>query len=1097
MATLTLHDLVVQLGEDRDLGPQVVHSAYLPGQPRATAELEPPLHPALRRALRELRIEHLFSHQVDAIQAARAGRDVLVTTPTASGKSLVFQVPVLEEALAGGDGRALYLFPLKALGQDQRAKFDRLAAAAGLDPAVDRADFASERADFARERADFACERAAIYDGDTPRAERERIRSDPPRVVISNPDMLHLGLLAHAASWQPLLSRLRWIVIDELHTYRGVFGCHFYHVLQRLLRLARRYGSEPAIIASSATAANAAAFAERLFGGRQPVLIERSGAPREGRHFLLIQPETSPYTTALNLLVRCIRSGLKTIVFTKARRITELLHSWLASKEPELARRVANYRAGFLPEERRGIERALFDGRLDGVISTSALELGIDVGGLDACLLVGFPGSMMATWQRAGRVGRSDRESLIALVALPDALDQYLLRQPEQFLARDCEPLIVSPQNRSIGAQHLVCAAAELPLERARDADYLERHAPLVADLLGAFELAEERDGGAIHALEPAPHRHLSLRGGGASYTITSELTGRSIGTVDGGRVQRECHPGAVYLHAGRQYGVTALDLGKRQVVARPLQVDFFTAPLTEKTTVILEVLDHRREGALAAWLGRVRVTEWVVGFERKRIQGQERLGQEELELPPLEMETVALWLAAPRAFEESLREQGEDFMGALHAAEHAAISLFPALALCDRGDLGGISIPFHPQVGCGAIFLYDGHEGGVGICEAAFARLPELLAKVGDLLAGCACDEGCPGCIQSPRCGNGNRPLDKAGAQRLVRLLLERERPIAKIDLPELDLEAVVDARAFSRIDRSAFAETAGVIDPGAILQVDGRHAGGASRDLFDLGALAAWAATAATGRQVSPAAPEDRAARSPSAAPPWSGTPQPPTGQSRARSPSPPAPPPATGSARRQRLSPPPYRPPIPRVIARTVLVDVETKRSAEEVGGWHRLHRLGVALAVTCHLEEAELRIFHEEQVADLVAELKAADLVVGFNLIGFDYPVLSGYLGEDFRRTLPTLDLFESVRDTVGERIGLSRLAADTFGAEKSADGLQSLEWYRQGRLDLIEGYCRRDVELLRDLYLFGRREGYVCWRPEDGRDRVVRIPVEWP
>jgi DEAD/DEAH box helicase domain-containing protein len=1041
MSALTLHDLVLRLAEDRDLGPQVVHSAYLPGQAREVADPDPPLPAALRAALRETGVERLFRHQVEGLEAARAGHDVLVATPTASGKSLIYQLPVLEEALLGGDRRALFLFPLKALGQDQRAKLDRLAAAAGLDPEV---------------------ERAAIYDGDTPRAERERIRAEPPRVVISNPDMLHLGVLAHAASWQPLLSRLRWIVLDELHTYRGVFGCHFYHVLQRLLRLCRRYGADPVIVASSATAANAAEFASRLTGGRDFVVVDRSGAPREGRHFLLLQPETSPYTTALHLLVACIRAGLKTIVFTKARRITELLCSWLAQKEPELARRVANYRAGFLAEERREIERALFEGRLDGVISTSALEMGIDVGGLDACILVGFPGSMMATWQRAGRVGRADRESLTALVALPDALDQYLLRQPEQFLARDCEPLIVSPENRSIGARHLVCAAAEMPLERTRDGAYLDRHAALVDDLLRDFALAEERDGGALHALEKAPHRGVSLRGGGASYAIVSELTGRSIGTVDGARVLRECHPGAVYLHAGRQHGITGLDPARRQVSARPLDVDFFTSPLTEKNTEILELLDHRREGALRAWLGRVRVTEWVVGFERKRIQGQERLGQEALELPPVEMETVALWLAAPRAFEETLREAGEDFMGALHAAEHAAISLFPVLALCDRGDLGGISIPFHPQVGCGAVFLYDGHEGGVGICETGFARLPELLGRVEELLAGCGCEEGCPACIQSPKCGNGNRPLDKDGAARLVRLLLGREQPVEELDVPELDLGAAVDASAFSRVDRSALIATGAA--PAGEAGADGALAGGRSRDLFDLGDLGELGAgpapaTSAPGGPVATVVP-----------------------------------PPIPRGAR-PRLAPPPCRTPIPRTITRTVLFDVETKRSADEVGGWHRLHRLGVALAVTCALEDGVFRVFREDRVGEPADELRGADLVVGFNVIGFDYPVLSGYLGEDFRRTLPTLDLFESVRDTVGERLGLSRLARDTLGVEKTADGLQSLEWYRQGRFDLIEGYCRRDVELLRDLYLFGRREGYVCWR--DAEERVVRIPVEWP
>ncbi len=326
----------------------------------------------------------LWRHQAEGIAAVRRGENVLVTTPTASGKSLIFQVPALEEAARGGPGHGLFLFPLKALGQDQRGKFVRLAEAAGFSPEI------------------AGCE---IYDGDTPAAKRAAIRKDFPRVVISNPDMLHLGVLGSWTAWGPFLADLRWIVLDELHTYRGIFGSHFHHVLQRFLRLCRSVGGNPTLIASSATAANAGEFAETLTG-RKFHWIAESGAPREGRHLLLFRPEASPYTTALQLFVRLVNAGLKTIVFTKARRITELLYSWLRRQEPGLASRVASYRAGFLAEERRRIERALFDGRLDGVISTSALEMGIDVGGLDACILVGYPGSMMATWQRSGRVGR-------------------------------------------------------------------------------------------------------------------------------------------------------------------------------------------------------------------------------------------------------------------------------------------------------------------------------------------------------------------------------------------------------------------------------------------------------------------------------------------------------------------------------------------------------------------------------------------------------------------------------------------------------------------------------------------------------------------
>ncbi|REK07297.1 MAG: DUF1998 domain-containing protein [Acidobacteria bacterium] len=1038
----SLSELVDRLSGGGELAAQIAHRAYLPARPQRLAEPTPPLPEPLLAALAGRGIDALWSHQVEGLAAARAGRDVLLSTPTASGKSLVFQLPVLEAALRREPGKALFLFPLKALGRDQQGKFDELRELAGI--ATDDA-------------------RCAIYDGDTPRKQREGIRADPPRVLISNPDMLHFGILGHAASWQPLLADLRWIVLDELHTYRGVFGSHFHHVLQRLLRLCRRAGAEPSLIASSATASNAASFARQLTG-RDLLLVEDSGAPREGRHFLLLQPSTSPYTTSLQLLVALVRAGLKTIVFTKARRMTELLHSWLQAKEPELAARVANYRAGFLASERREIERRLHDGELDAVISTSALEMGIDVGGLDACVLVGYPGSMMATWQRSGRVGRQGRESITALVALPDALDQYLLRQPDEFLGRECEPLVTSPRNSAIASRHLACAATELALDTARDRAYLEDHAATVGDMLAAHRLARSHDGSLIHSLDGAPHRGISLRGGGAVYTIVSDASGRAIGTVDGVRALRECHPGAIYLHAGRQFAISELDQQKRRAVATPVHVDYFTTPLTEKHTEILELYDHAHSGPLSAWLGRVRVTERVVGYERKKISSQERLSREALELDPVEFDSVALWFAAPGAIEESLRELGLDFMGALHACEHAAISLFPVLALCDRGDLGGISIPFHPQVGSGAVFLYEGHEGGVGITEAGFERLSELLDRVEELLARCQCADGCPGCVQSPKCGNGNRPLDKPGAVELVRLLRGRSAPRrGPIEPPPLDLSRPVQPPP-PRVDREPRGPEHRFHPPppqgpearmpdAAGASVDSDSIGGPSRNLFDLGRIG-W----------SP--------RSPSAA---SDTATP-------------------GSAPAELVARPPRRP-LPRVVERTLLFDVETKRSAEEVGGWLHVHRLGVALAVACFMEENRFRVYREDDVGALVDDLRGADLVVGFNSVRFDYRVLSGYTGEDFSRSLPTLDLLEEIEASIGGRVGLSALCEATLGAAKSSDGMQSLAWYREGRFDEIEQYCRRAVELLRDLYLFGRREGFVCYR--DGEDRVLQIPVRWP
>lgn len=1069
----------------RKLGDELVHTAHLPPSPERFGELDPPLPPPLAAALEEAGLGRLWSHQAAALATARARRDVLVTTPTASGKSLVFQVPVLEEALIGGVGRALFLFPLKALGQDQKGKFDRLAAAAGLGEA--EPPLAAD---------------CRIYDGDTPRTERAAIRKDPPRVLVTNPDMLHLGILAHWTSWEPFLRDLQWVVVDELHTYRGIFGTHFHHVLRRLLRLARRLGAEPSLVASSATAANAGEFAAALTG-RELHWVRESGAPREGRHLLLLRPEASPYSTALDLFLACLEAGLKTIVFTKARRITELLHSWLRRRDPERARRVASYRSGFLPEERRKIEADLFSGRLDGVVSTSALEMGIDVGGLDACILVGYPGSVMATWQRSGRVGRSGRESLTALVALPDALDQYFLDHPERLVGLPCERLVVDPANAPIAREHLVCAAAEEPLRPAGDdAEYLAPHGDLLEELLADSRLLESAREGELFSTARRPHRHVSLRGSGQTFAIVRETDGRTIGTVDGVRVLHECHPGAVYLHRGRTWQVSELDLEQRKALAARAEVDYFTAPLTDKETEILEVQDECREGPLSAWLGRVRVTERVVGYERRRIQGRELLSRHELDLPPVRFETVALWWAAPRAAEETLRRAGRHFMGALHASEHATISLFPLLALCDRNDIGGISYPRHPQVGCGAVFVYDGHPGGVGIAAAGFRDLDDLLARVAAMIEGCDCGDGCPSCVQSPKCGNGNRPLDKAGAVEVIRLLRGEVEPAVPWGDPvELDLderpvwarsevaEGPAAARAEPGDERS---ETRSGEPAGAHGGAAGGGEGTATAPPQGTSAAERSGSTGGASGGGHPAAadaesdePGEAHASGPRPSPEGSDRPDAidlgsgPPGRRRRDPVERSVPPPATDAERG----------------GGTVLFDLETLRSAADVGGWGNAHRMGVAVGVACFLEEGRLETYREEAVGELDAALRRADLVVGFNIKRFDYKVLSGYTGVDYARLLPTLDLLEDIRRSLGFRLGLGHLAEETLGEGKSADGLQSLRWVSEGRFDLVEDYCRRDVEVLRDLYLHGRREGFLYYRDRKRRARL-KVRVDW-
>ncbi|MEO8277444.1 MAG: DEAD/DEAH box helicase [Thermoanaerobaculia bacterium] len=1041
----TLNDLRHKLGD------RLVAERELPAEPAATSVLDPPPPAALLAALAAQGIDRFWSHQVAAIDAVRQGRNVLVTTATASGKSLVFQLPVIEEALAGDPGRALFLFPLKALGQDQRGKLNALAAAAGCSPDS------------------FSCE---IYDGDTPATKRAEIRRHPPRVLVTNPDMLHLGILAYPGNWGEFLRNLKWIVLDELHVYRGLFGAHFHHVLQRLLRLARAHGANPVIIASSATAQNAREFAE-LLAAEPFVEVTGSGAPREARRVFLLRADASSYSLALELVIALVSAGQKTIVFTKARRITELLYGWLQRKDRALARRVACYRAGFLPEERRDIEGKLLSGELDGVISTSALELGIDIGGLDACVLVGFPGSMMATWQRSGRVGRRGRESLTALVALPDALDQYLLEHPDELLARPCEPLLFDPENEPVARIHLECAAAERALDRRADARYLERHAPIVGDLLRQGILAESLEGGGLVARRRAPQRDVNLRGTGATFAIVDRSRGTTIGTLDGVRAFSEGHPGAVYLHFGRQYEVAELDLDRRRVIVQPADVDFFTAPLARKETEILEILKEREAGGLVAGLGRLKITEQVTGFERKRSQGQDVIDQQTLELPPTEMECVGLWFRTPVDIVKELAAKGRHLLGSLHAAEHATIGLFPLLALCDRNDLGGISLSFHPQLDGAGVFVYEGHPGGMGIAKKGFEELEQLLAKVRDHVGRCACEDGCPSCIQSPKCGNGNRPLDKRGAVDLLTMMLDEARPRTgarrapfRVASGEKGVPAARSV-AMGTFTLQGRKDPAKAVDgepeaPGRTA-VDSAGAGGRGTGLLGRDSLGGPLSPRAHIVEL-PATPLDRKTSSRRGA--------------------------SRGTERAESLD-------LPAVIGRrpgpTVLFDIETLRSATDVGGWNLAHKMGIALAVVCYLEEGRLETFFEPRAGELAAALKGAGLVVGFNSRRFDYSVLSGYTGEDYARTLPTLDLLDSMVARLGRRVSLDHLTRETLGAGKTADGLQSLQWVKEGRFDLIEEYCRRDVELLRDLYLFGRREGYVVIAQRSGR---IKVPVDW-
>uniref|UniRef100_A0A7C3ZDU9 DEAD/DEAH box helicase n=1 Tax=Desulfobacca acetoxidans TaxID=60893 RepID=A0A7C3ZDU9_9BACT len=745
-----LLDFVNKLKESADYRDILTHYEYIPAKPVEYYQGDPGLPGPLVQALARLGIDRLYRHQGEALAAIRQGKHLLVATPTASGKTLIYNLPVLATLMADPQAKALYLFPLKALEQDQ------LKAVRELNAALPSPFLA-----------------AAIYDGDTPAAARQALKAKPPHVLISNPDMLHLGLLPYHDAWLDFFKNLRYVVIDEVHTYRGIFGSHMAQVLRRLRRVCTHYGSCPQFLMLSATIAEPAEFIKNLTS-LDVELITESGAPRSGRHYLFLNPPAGAAATASQIFSQAIRRNLATICFTQGRKLTELIHLWALRQVPELRRYISSYRAGFLPEERREIEARLASGKMRGVSSTSALEMGIDIGGLDVCILVGYPGTMVTALQRMGRVGRQDRDSLVVLVAQPDALDQYFMKHPAEFFGRPLEAAVVDPDNPVVVAAHLPCAAQELPLDQEKECVFdLGGHEAVLQKLFRRGELLQSASGKAWFARSRFPQKEVNIRGVGESFAIFQQGKKRPLGHVDGHRALRECHPGAVYLHKANTYAVEKLDLERRNIWVSPVDPKYFTRIQTDKDTEILEILESRQVAAFTAHTGRLKVTEHFLAYEKRRLPGQELLGVVPLELPPQIFETVGMWLEIPDRVKQAIYQAGLHFMGGIHALEHNLIAMFPLFALADRYDIGGISTPAHPQVGKAAIFIYDGYPGGVGLAARAYTILEDLLKRTREVIEACPCAEGCPSCIHSPKCGSGNKPLDKAAALLTARLLL------------------------------------------------------------------------------------------------------------------------------------------------------------------------------------------------------------------------------------------------------------------------------------------------------------------------------------
>lgn len=725
------------------------------------------IHPLLRDFLIDSGISQPFSHQAQCADLAFHGRDVVVATGTSSGKSLSYLMPILSTLADVDTACAVYITPTKALGSDQLAKVSDICRnVAGLEGAY-----------------------PSPYDGDTPSDARAGIR-DQSRFIFTNPDMLHTGILPNHQRWARLLRHLRFIVVDECHSYRGVFGANVALTLRRLLRVCARYGSHPVVIFASATSNNPAEHASNLIG-RPVVAVDQDGAPTGARTIMLWEPgfyedvegengapvRRAATTDATAMMATLIKEGARTLTFVRSRRQAETValrcQERLASDGRfDLVKRVASYRAGYLAEDRRKLERQLDDGTLVGVASTNALELGIDVGGLDCVIMAGYPGTVASFWQQGGRAGRRGQGSLVVLVARDDPMDTFLVHHPEALLGKPIERTVFNPANPHILLGHMYCAALEAPLS---DEEVAAFQAEAVMEELARMGHVRKRPKGWFAALapgQPSPHELVSLRGTGEQFAIVDITDGRLLGTIDSARAVSDVHPGAVYLHQGESFVIAELDFEQHVALARPEMPDFSTQSRSDTQIRIVKEPDKVVNPAPGLWVSNVEVEviTQVIGYIRRAPDGT-IVEQVPLDMPPSQLRTRAVAYTVDPLV---LDELGiEDIPGTLHAAEHAAIGMLPLLATCDRWDIGGVSTQRHPDTLLPTVFVYDGHPGGAGFADEGFDRFPQWIESTLDAVESCACEAGCPSCVQSPKCGNGNNPLDKAGAITLLKALV------------------------------------------------------------------------------------------------------------------------------------------------------------------------------------------------------------------------------------------------------------------------------------------------------------------------------------
>ncbi len=747
---MSVADFLEIISENPRFSRFISHIQTIPGHQARYAEPKTPLPMPITQYLKQHNLS-LYTHQAAAYDLVSASQNVILCTPTASGKSLSFLLPYCSMRLLDPPATALAIYPAKALTRDQLSNARNLEKDTGipLNP--------------------------AIYDGDTPRHDRPGTRNKAG-LILTNPYELHHILPWHH-QWSTFFKNLRYIIIDEAHQYRGVFGSHMALLIRRLRRICAHYGSDPIFFLSSATLANPNEFANELTGTRFEVIHE-SGAPTGVRYFVLYNPytgclgEKSVYTESATLLASLVETGLQTLCFTGSRRMTEVVTTWTQERLLEGGtgniHEVAAYRAGYLPEERRDLERRLKEGSLKGIVSTNALELGIDIGSLDAVVMTGYPGTMMSTWQQSGRAGRGAGPSLAILVSFQNPLDQYFMDHPDEFFGSSHEHAIITTKNPYILSGQLLCASAELPINPSEDIRWFGASMEEYLVSLSEAGILTRTPRGYVYAGTKRAVELVSLSGTGETWTI--EVCGRVLETVDLGQACREAHPGAVIIHQGEKFLVTQWDQERHRILAENTDVEYYTRPNQQTTVTIIKDSISKEISGATLHFGSVQVSETYSGY--RKIVRQTTIASEPLFLPPITYTTTALWVVFHQDAMRKVNEAGNDIPGALHGAEHALIAMTPFFVLCDRWDLGGLSTAFDHQTGGATIYVYDGYEGGVGLAERAYELFTDICRISAERTSNCPCSDGCPACIHSPKCGNDNQPLDKGGTALLLHIL-------------------------------------------------------------------------------------------------------------------------------------------------------------------------------------------------------------------------------------------------------------------------------------------------------------------------------------